>query len=56
MVFIEKKLTLKSYTIAKVSPTTKQMQIINQKQFAMAAIDPNKKAFIVYVASPMLKR
>ena len=49
--FTEKELTWKAYTIAKVLPTTKRVQIICLKEFAKVALDPKQKAFVVHVAT-----
>lgn len=44
-----KKLTSRSYTAAKALPTTKQIELINKKEFAKAVLDVESKTFIVYV-------
>ena len=49
--FAKKKLTWRFYTIAKALPTTKQVEIINKKEFARATLDENVEAFLVYVTS-----
>ena len=49
--FTQQKLTWRSYTIAKALPTTKQIEIIDRKKFAKAALDEYIEAFVVYVTS-----
>ena len=49
--FVEKELTWRSYTTAKALPTTKQVEIINKKEFAKAALDEKSEIFVVHVAS-----
>ena len=49
--FAEKKLTWRSYTITKALPTTKQVEIIDRKEFAKAALDEHVEAFVVHVTS-----
>ena len=49
--FAEKKLTWKTYTTEEVLPTTRQVKIINQKEFAKAALDKNVETFVVHVSS-----
>ena len=48
--FGEETLTWKTYTINKALPTTKQVQIINKKDFIIAALDADSKMFMVHVA------
>ena len=50
VLFGEKTLTWKSYTTNKALPTTEQVQIINKKDFVIAALDTNSKTFVVHVA------
>ena len=47
--FTEKKLTWRSYTIAKFLSTTKWVELINKKKFAKIALDKDFKTFMVYV-------
>ena len=47
----EGELTWRTYTTAEALPTTKRVQIIDQKEFAKTALDPNKEALVVYVAT-----
>ena len=49
--FAKKKLTWRSYTIAKALPTTERVEIINRKEFTKAALDENVEAFVVHVTS-----
>ena len=49
--FAEKKLTWSAYTIEKSLPTIRQVEIIDQKEFAKAVLDENVKAFVVHVSS-----
>ena len=49
--FAEKKLTWRIYTIEEAFPTTYQVEIIDRKEFAKAALDENVKASVVHVNS-----
>ena len=49
--FVEKKHTWRSYTTAEALPTTKQVKLINKKEFAKVALDENSETFVVHVAS-----
>ena len=49
--FAKKKLSWRSYTIEETLPTTCQIELINKKEFAKAALDENIKAFMMYVSS-----
>ena len=49
--FAEKELTWKIYTTKKALPTTCQVKIIDQKEFARAALDENVEAFVVHISS-----
>ncbi len=40
----------KAYTIKKAFPTTKKVKLIGKKLFAIAALDLDYTAFIVYIA------
>ena len=46
----KKTLIKKTYTTNKALSTTKQVQIINKKDFVITALDANNKMFIVYIA------
>ena len=50
VLFGEETLTWKSYTTNKVPSTTKQVQLINLKEFVIAALDVNSETFMVHVA------
>ena len=47
--FDEKTLTWKSYTINEALSITKQVQIINPKEFVIIALDVNSKMFVVHM-------
>ena len=50
MSFGKKTLTWKTYITNKALPTTEQVQIINKKDFIIAALDADSKTFVVHVA------
>lgn len=50
ILFAEQKLTWRSYKSVKTLLTTKQRQIIYQKEFVTAALDLKKVAFVVNIA------
>ena len=50
IIFDEKTLTWKSYTIKKALPTTEQVQLVDPKEFIIVALDANSKTFVVHVA------
>ncbi len=41
----------RSYTIGDILPTTRQIESIRKKRFAIAALDPEHEAFVVHVAA-----
>ena len=49
--FAKKKLIWRFYTAAKALPTTKQVELINKKEFAKAALDDKSETFVVHVAA-----
>lgn len=49
--FAEKKLTWKSYKTTKALLITRKVELINKKEFAIAAIYKNSKIFVIYIAS-----
>ena len=49
--FVKKELTWRSYTTAEALPTTKQVELINRKEFAKAALDENSETFVMHVTS-----
>ena len=48
--FAERELNWKSYNFDEALPTTKQVQMIDCKEFAAAALAPDKEAFVMHVA------
>ena len=48
--FGEGTLTWRTYTTNKALPTTEQVQIVDPKEFVIAALDVNSKTFMVHVA------
>ena len=50
MAFGEGTLTWKSYTTNKALLTTKQVHLINPKEFVIAALDADSKTFVMHVA------
>ena len=48
---VEKEFTWRSYTTAKALPSTKQVELIDKKEFAKAALDKNSETFVVHIAS-----
>ena len=48
--FGEGTLTWRSYITNKALPTTKRVQLVNPKEFVIAALDANSETFVVYVA------
>ena len=53
--FTEEELTWRTYTTKKALPTTRQVEIVNWKEFAKAALDENVEALVVYVSFLRLK-
>lgn len=49
--FVKKELIWRLYTLTKTLPTTKQLEIIDKKEFAKAIIEQNIEIFVVYVTS-----
>ncbi len=49
--FQARDLQWRSYTIGKVLPTTRQVELIGKKEFTTAALDPENEAFVVHVAA-----
>lgn len=49
--FDVEKLTWRSYAVAEVLSTISQVEIINKKEFAQAALDKNSEKFVVHVAT-----
>ena len=46
-----KKLTWRSYTIAKALSTTSSVEFIDKRKFIKIALDKNSKTFVIYVAT-----
>lgn len=53
--FALKKLTWRSYATLKALSITRRIKVINQKEFAIATLDPNKEVFVVHVVSLSLR-
>ena len=49
--FPEKEFTWRSYTIAEALPTTKQVELIDKKEFVKAALDKESNIFVMHVAA-----
>ena len=49
--FLDRDLRLRTYTTEKALPTTKRVELVEKKEFAAAALDPEHETFVVYVAS-----
>lgn len=49
--FAEQQLTWRIYTPAEIILITKKIEIINQKEFAIAILDLKEEVFIVYITS-----
>ena len=48
--FGEEKLTWKSYTTNEALPTTKQVQLVDKKEFVITALNVDSETFVVHVA------
>lgn len=53
--FTKQKLIWRSYTPIKILSITKQVQIIEQKKFAIIVLNPDKETFVMHVAYLGLK-
>lgn len=49
--FDAEKLSWKSYTITKALSTISQVELIDKKEVAKAALDKNSKTFVVYIVA-----
>lgn len=49
--FAEKKLVQKIYTATEATPTTKKVELNNNKDFVTTVSDDSVEAFIIYVSS-----
>lgn len=47
--FVQKKLIWKSYIASKALPITRRVKVIDQKKFAIAALDQDEETFVIYV-------
>ena len=48
--FGKETLTWKSYITKEALPTTKQVQLVDPKEFVIAALDADSQTFVVYMA------
>ena len=48
--FSERTLTWKSYTTSEALPTTKRVQLVDPKEFVIAALDVDNETFVMHVA------
>ena len=53
--FADKELTWRSYTIKEVLPTIQRIELISKKKCAKVALNKNVEAFILHMASLILK-
>ena len=49
--FLDKELTWRTYSVIVALFITKRVQIIDRKKFAKAVLDPNKKVFVMHIAT-----
>ena len=49
--FPKRELRWRSYTIEEAVPTTKQVELVEKKEFAAASLDPGYEIFVVHIAS-----
>ena len=49
--FVEQELVWRTYTTAETLPTTRRVEIIGKKEFALAALNADDETFVVYVAA-----
>lgn len=49
--FVEKELTLRSYTSTNALSTTKQIELIDKKDFAKVALNEDFKTFVIHVVA-----
>lgn len=47
--FGNEKLTLTSYTIVKILPTTSWIKLINKRKFTKIVLDKNSETFVIYI-------
>ena len=48
--FSKRELWWRSYTIEKALSTTKQVELVEKKEFAASALDPRHETFVIHVA------
>ena len=48
--FPDQKLRWRTYTTEKAFPTTRYVELVRKKEFAVAALDPKYKTFVIHVA------
>ena len=49
--FVERELVWRIYTAAEALPITRRVEIINKREFAMAALNVDNETFIVHVVA-----
>ena len=49
--FAEREFIWRTYTVAEALPTTKRMEIIDKKEFAVAALNANNKIFVLHIVT-----
>ena len=49
--FSKRELTWRSYTIVKPLPITKQVKLIDKKEFAKAVLDVESKTFVMHISA-----
>ena len=49
--FAERELVWRTYTAAKVLPTTRKVEIINKREFAVAVLNTDNETFMVHIAA-----
>lgn len=49
--FVQNELIWKSYITLEALPTSRQVKIIDRKEFAAAALNLDEKAFVIHVVS-----
>lgn len=49
--FVNKELIWGTYSITKALSIIKKVQIINWNEYTKAVLDPDKKAFVIYIAT-----
>ena len=49
--FLDRELQRRTYTTQEAFPTTRRDELVEKKEFAVAALDPEHETFVVHVAS-----